>query len=58
MNTISTSVELDGRNLSLEAIEAVADGVPVTISAAARARVERARRFVDERFASGEAISA
>ncbi len=49
-------VELDGRHLSLEAIEAVADGASVTIESAARERVRRARSFVDERFADGEAI--
>ena len=49
-------VELDGRHLSLEAIEAVAGGAPVTISPAARERVIKARAFVDERFASGHAI--
>jgi histidine ammonia-lyase len=52
----SNTVELDGRHLSLEAIEAVADGAPVTISPEARARVAQARTFVDERFASGDAI--
>jgi histidine ammonia-lyase len=52
----AAAVELDGRHLTLEAIEAVADGSPVHISEAARTRVERAREFVDERFASGEAI--
>ena len=51
-----STVELDGRHLTLEAVEAVADGAPVTISAAARERVTRARRFVDERFADGHAI--
>jgi histidine ammonia-lyase len=57
MNTISQEpIELDGRNLSLEAIEAIANGAPVAISAAARERVQRARTFVDERFAGGEAI--
>ncbi len=52
----SPSVELDGRHLRLESIEAVADGASVTISAAARERVVRARTFVDERFADGDAI--
>ncbi|HEX8807047.1 MAG TPA: aromatic amino acid lyase, partial [Candidatus Aquilonibacter sp.] len=50
------AVELDGRHLSLEAIEAVADGATVTISREARTRVAQARSFVDERFASGHAI--
>jgi len=52
----ASAVELDGRHLTLEAVEAVADGAPVRISDVARVRVERAREFVDERFASGEAI--
>jgi histidine ammonia-lyase len=52
----ASAVELDGRHLTLEAVEAVADGSPVHISDAAQTRVERAREFVDERFASGEAI--
>ncbi|HZY98425.1 MAG TPA: histidine ammonia-lyase [Candidatus Baltobacteraceae bacterium] len=52
----ASAVELDGRHLTLEAVEAVADGSPVRLSDAARVRVERAREFVDERFASGEAI--
>ncbi len=49
-------IELDGSHLSLEDIEAVADGAPVRIAPAARARVARAREFVDSRFASGEVI--
>jgi len=49
-------VELDGRHLTLEALEAVAHGAPVQVSAAARERVLRAREFVDSRFASGQAI--
>jgi histidine ammonia-lyase len=49
-------VELDGSHLSLEAIEAVADGAPVAVAPIARERVTRAREFVDRRFASGEAI--
>lgn len=50
------AVELDGRGLTLESLEAGADGAPVTIAPRARRRVERAREFVDERFASGDAI--
>ncbi|MGA8098243.1 MAG: aromatic amino acid lyase, partial [Candidatus Cybelea sp.] len=49
-------IELDGSHLSLEDIEAVADGAPVRIAPAARDRVARAREFVDSRFASGEVI--
>ena len=55
-STNAPSVELDGRHLTLESIEAAADGAPVAIVAAAQERVARARRFVEERFASGEAI--
>ncbi|MBV8283644.1 MAG: aromatic amino acid lyase, partial [Candidatus Eremiobacteraeota bacterium] len=50
------AVELDGRHLTLEAIESAADGAPVRIAGAAQARVRAAREFVDRRFASGEAI--
>ncbi|MDE2481992.1 MAG: histidine ammonia-lyase [bacterium] len=50
------AVALDGRHLTLEAIEAVADGAPVTVTPEARERVVKARRFVDERFADGHAI--
>jgi histidine ammonia-lyase len=49
-------LELDGHRLTLEGIEAVAQGAPVEISAEARACVVRAREFVDRQFASGEAI--
>lgn len=52
----SSTIELDGRHLTLEAVEAIADGASVVISAAARERVVRARTFVDERFADGHAI--
>ena len=54
--SIETTVELDGRRLTLEAIEAVALGARVRVSDAARERVVRARAFVDERFADGQAI--
>ncbi|MBV8583908.1 MAG: histidine ammonia-lyase [Candidatus Eremiobacteraeota bacterium] len=50
------AVELDGRHLTLEAIESAAVGAPVRIAGAAQARVRAAREFVDRRFASGEAI--
>jgi histidine ammonia-lyase len=50
------AVEIDGRHLTLESIEAVADGAPVCIARAARERVKRASEFVQRRFASGEAI--
>ncbi|MBV8490251.1 MAG: histidine ammonia-lyase [Candidatus Eremiobacteraeota bacterium] len=49
-------IEVDGRHLTLEAIEAVADGSPMVVSVAARERVAKARAFVEERFAGGEAI--
>lgn len=51
-----TAIELDGRSLSLEAIEAVAGGAPARIAPSALERVQRARAFVDERFAGGQAI--
>ncbi|HXO17619.1 MAG TPA: histidine ammonia-lyase [Candidatus Dormibacteraeota bacterium] len=51
-----TAVEIDGRHLTLEEIEAVAAGAPVRIGSAARERVARARDFVDRKFAGGEVI--
>lgn len=51
-----SAIELDGHHLTLEAIEQVADGASVAIAPAARERVVRARNFVEERLASGEAI--
>jgi len=50
------TVELDGRSLTLEQIDAVAAGAPAAVTPAARERVKRARDFVDARFAGGEAI--
>ncbi|HVA26593.1 MAG TPA: histidine ammonia-lyase [Candidatus Baltobacteraceae bacterium] len=50
------TIELDGRHLALESVEAIADGARVGVSAAARERVVKARAFVDERFADGHAI--
>lgn len=49
-------LSLDGHHLSLESIEAVADGAPVELAAGARARVARAREFVDRNFAEGKTI--
>ncbi len=49
-------VELNGRNCSLESIGAIADGARVRIADSARVAVARAREFVEDRFASGEAI--
>jgi histidine ammonia-lyase len=49
-------INLDGHHLSLESIEAVADGASVEIAAGARARVARAREFVDRNFAEGKTI--
>ncbi len=51
-----TAVEIDGRHLTLEQIDAVAGGAPVTIAPPARERVTRAREFVERRFAGGETI--
>ena len=50
------TIEVDGRHLTLEEIEAVALGAAVRISPEARRRVERAREFVDRQFARGDAI--
>lgn len=50
------TVQLDGRSLSLEAIEAVAAGESVGITSAAQKRVAAARDFVEREFAGGKAI--
>ncbi len=50
------AVELDGRHLTLDSIEAVANGARITVTPAARERVVKARAFVEERFAGGEPI--
>ncbi|HEV3091126.1 MAG TPA: histidine ammonia-lyase [Candidatus Cybelea sp.] len=49
-------LELDGRGLTLEGIEAVALGAPVAITEAARRRVVRAREFVESSFDAGQPI--
>jgi histidine ammonia-lyase len=50
-------IVLDGMNLSLETIEAIAvDGAPVAVSEPARARVAAARACVDRKFEAGEII--
>lgn len=41
-------IEIDGRNLTVEAVEAIARGAPATLSIAARRRVERSHAMVDE----------
>lgn len=50
------TVELDGRHLTLEAIEAVANGASASIARAARDRVVAAREFVEREFARGNPI--
>jgi histidine ammonia-lyase len=54
--TAQPIVELDGNHLTLEAIEAAADGARVCVTDTARARVAAARAFVEARFAHGDAI--
>ncbi len=49
-------VEIDGQHLTLECVEAIADGAPVRVCAAARERVAKARAFVERRLRDGEAI--
>ena len=53
---VAALIEIDGHHLTLEAIEAVALGAPITISPTARERVVRARDFVDSHLAAGEPI--
>jgi histidine ammonia-lyase len=50
------TVQLDGRSLTLEAIEAVAAGESVGVTPAAQKRVAAARDFVEREFAGGKAI--
>lgn len=49
-------IELDGQSLSLAQTEAVADGKPVSLSADARERMEKSRRFVEQIIARGEVV--
>ena len=57
MSTAAATIELDGRRLSLESIAAVAEGgARIRVTEEANARVARARAFVEERFADGDAI--
>ena len=59
MATLATppTVTLDGKNLTLEAIRAIAqDGAAVGVAPQARARVKKAREFVDRQFDRGDAI--
>ncbi len=56
MSDDSTVVELDGEHLTLERIEAAADGARVRLAPRALERVARARAFVEERLRAGTAI--
>ncbi len=57
MSTAAATIELDGRRLSLESIAAIAEGgARIRVTDEANARVARARAFVEERFADGDAI--
>ncbi len=49
-------VEIDGASLTLEQIEAVADGAEVSLAGQAVERIARARRFVEEIIRSGQVI--
>lgn len=49
-------IEIDGSSLTLEDTLAVAEGAPVALSAAARPRIERARRFVEDLIERGEIV--
>src|SRR5258708_4296014 len=51
---MGTTVDLDGRHLGLEQIEAIAvGGAPVTVTAEARERVKAARACVEPQFEAG-----
>ncbi|MDQ6930890.1 MAG: histidine ammonia-lyase [Candidatus Eremiobacteraeota bacterium] len=57
MTTPALEIELDGHNISLEQVRAIAeDGVRVSVGAQARQRVAAARAFVDKQFDRGDAI--
>lgn len=49
-------IEIDGASLTLEQTEEVAGGATVSLAPAARVRVERARRFVEEIVERGETV--
>ncbi|MFY9573456.1 MAG: aromatic amino acid lyase, partial [Blastocatellia bacterium] len=49
-------VEIDGASLTLEQTAAVADGMTTSLANGARARIERARRFVEDIIARGEVV--
>jgi histidine ammonia-lyase len=50
------AVVLDGERLTLEAVEASADGAPCALAPAARERTRRSRAAVERALASGETI--
>jgi histidine ammonia-lyase len=49
-------MEIDGASLTLEQTAQVADGATVSLADTARARIERARRFVEDIVARGEVV--
>lgn len=49
-------IELDGASLSLVQTEMVADEMQVSLSAAARRRIEKSRRFVEQIVGRGEVV--
>ena len=49
-------IEIDGASLTLEQVEAVADGDEVALAPSTRDRIDRARRFVEEIIAGGRVI--
>jgi len=52
----SRPIVLDGRGLTLEGLERVADGAACTLAPAARRAVRKGRRVVDRALASGESV--
>ncbi len=55
--TALPTVDLNGKQLSLESIRAIAEeGATVRVTNEARGRVAAARRLVDEKFGIGDAI--
>lgn len=54
--TPATDVTIEGRALSIESLDAIADGARVTVSADSWKRVQQARSLVEERLRDGQPV--
>jgi histidine ammonia-lyase len=52
----ASDIAIEGRTLSLESLEAIADGARIAVSPPAWKRVERARALVERRLREGEPV--